>query len=118
MWKVWDCVSIGGALKGGVGANFVDRERRFASDNSNTFDYANSHDDTGFAQFAEFNPRVDIELSETATLTIGGTVLWINETSRAASHYQTVVDSTDSNLRDGDDELFYGASIGLKLALN
>lgn len=118
MWQVTSSVSIGGSLKGGIAANFVDRERSFGADDNNTFDYANSHDDTGFAQFAEFNPRVDIALSETATLTIGGTVLWINETSRATSHYQTLADATDSNLRDDDDELFYGASIGLKLALN
>lgn len=118
MWQVASSVSIGGSLKGGIAANFVDRERSFGADDNNTLDYANSNDDTGFAQFAEFNPRVDIALSESATLTIGGTVLWINETSRATSHYQTLADATDSNLRDDDDEIFYGASIGLKLALN
>lgn len=118
MWNVTSSISVGGALKGGIAANFVTRDRAFASDNSNTLDYANGHDDTGFAQFAEFNPRVDIALSETATLTIGGTVMWINETSRAASHYQTLADRTDGNLREDDDEIFYGASVGLKLALN
>lgn len=118
MWNLTSNISLGGSLKGGIAANFVDRERSFSSDNLNYPAYANSHDDTGFAQFAEFNPRLDIALSETATLTIGGTVLWINETSRAASHYATVADATDSNVRDGDDELFYGASVGLKLALN
>lgn len=118
MWNLTSNVALGGSLKGGIAANFVDRERSFASDNGNYAPYANSHDDTGFAQFAEFNPRVDIALSETATLTIGGTVLWINETSRAASHYQTLANAADSNLRDDDDEIFYGASVGLKLALN
>lgn len=118
MWHLTSNVAIGGALKGGIAANFVDRERSFSSDNLNFPAYANSNDDTGFAQFAEFNPRLDIALGESATLTIGGTVLWINETSRATSHYETLADATDSNLRDDDDELFYGASIGLKLALN
>jgi hypothetical protein len=118
MWGLTSNVAIGGSLKGGVAANFVDRERSFVSDNGAFPAYANSNDDTGFAQFAEFNPRLDIALSESATLTIGGTVLWINETSRATSHYDSLADATDSNLRDDDDELFYGASIGLKLALN
>jgi hypothetical protein len=118
MWSVASNVSIGGSLKGGIAANFVDRERSFASDNLNYPAYANSHDDTGFAEFAEFNPRIDITLSDTATLTIGGTVLWINETSHATSHYQALADATDGNVRADDDELFYGASIGLKLALN
>lgn len=120
MWNVTSSISIGGSLKGGIAANFVDRERSFTDLEALTPDliYADSHDDTGFAQFAEFNPRVDIALSETATLTIGGTVLWINETSRAASHYQTLADTADGNVRDDDDEIFYGASIGLKLALN
>lgn len=117
MWQLTSNVSIGGTLKGGIAANFVDRERAFV-DQDGGLNYADSHDDTGFAQFAEFNPRLDIALSDTATLTIGGTVLWINETSRAASHYETLADTTDSNLRDDDDELLYGASIGLKLALN
>lgn len=119
MWGLTSNVAIGGSLKGGIAANFVNRDRSFADlDAGPDLIYANGHDDTGFAQFAEFNPRVDVALSETATLTIGGTVLWINETSRAASHFETLADPTDSNLRDDDDELFYGASIGLKLALN
>lgn len=119
MWDVSSNVSIGGSLKGGIAANFVNRDRSFVDqDGSPDLIYANGHDDTKFAEFAEFNPRVDIALSETATLTIGGSVLWINETSRAASHYQTVANPNDSNLRADDDELFYGASIGLKLALN
>jgi hypothetical protein len=118
MWQVSSNVSIGGSLKGGLAANFVDRERSFVDQDGVGLAYADNHDDVGFAQFAEFNPRVDIALSETATLTIGGTVLWINETSRAASHYETLADTTDGNLRDDDDELLYGASIGLKLALN
>lgn len=118
MWNLTSNVALGGSLKGGVAANFIDRERSLSSDDLSYPAYANSHDDTGFAQFAEFNPRLDIALSETATLTIGGTVLWINETSHATSHYATLADATDSNLRDGDDELFYGASVGLKLALN
>ncbi|MDZ4867752.1 MAG: hypothetical protein SGI91_10545 [Alphaproteobacteria bacterium] len=118
MWQVSSNVSVGGSLKGGLAANFVDRERSFVDQDGAGLAYADNHDDVGFAQFAEFNPRVDIALSETATLTIGGTVLWINETSRAASHYETLADTTDGNLRDDDDELLYGASIGLKLALN
>lgn len=119
MWQVSSNISIGGSLKGGLAANFVDRERSFVDqDGAPSLIYADSRDDTGFAQFAEFNPRIDIALSETATLTIGGTVLWINETSRAASHYETLADTADASVRDGDDELFYGASIGLKLALN
>lgn len=119
MWDITSSISIGGSLKGGIAANFVDRERSLVGlDVAPDRAYADSHDDTGFAQFAEFNPRVDIALSETATLTIGGTVMWINETSRAASHYQTLADRTDGNVRDDDDEIFYGASVGLKLALN
>lgn len=118
MWQVASNVAVGGSVKAGVAANFVNRDRSLSTDDASFPAYANGHDDTGFAEFAEFNPRIDIALSDTATLTIGGTALWINETSRAASHYQSVADATDSNLRDDDDELFYGASIGLRLALN
>src|SRR5262249_46545172 len=105
MWDVFPSVAIGGSLKGGVAANFVSRDRSFIDlDNDpSDFAYADSHDDTGFAQFVEFNPRVDVALSDSTTLTIGGTVLWINETSNAAAHYETVADVTDGNLRDDDD---------------
>ncbi|MBP6010652.1 MAG: hypothetical protein KBA31_00350 [Alphaproteobacteria bacterium] len=118
MWDITPSVAIGGTLKGGVAANFASRDRSFSADNGNFPAYTNSSDDTDLAEFAEFNPRIDIALSQSASLTIGGTVLWINETSRAVSHFQTVANSADSNLRADDDQLFYGASIGLKLALN
>lgn len=118
MWDITPSVSIGGSLKGGLAANFASRDRSFSSDNATFPAYANSTDDTDLAEFAEFNPRIDIALGDSASLTIGGTVLWINETSRAVSHFSTVANSADSNLRADDDQLFYGASIGLKLALN
>lgn len=118
MWDVSSSVSIGGSIKGGIAANFVTRDRSFSSDNDALNGYSNGNDDTGFAQFAEFNPRVDVALSDTATLSIGGTVLWLNDVSEAPSHFQTVSDRDDANIRDDDDELIYGASIGLKLALN
>ncbi len=118
MWDITPSVAIGGTLKGGVAANFASRDRSFAADNGNFPAYANSSDDTDLAEFAEFNPRIYIALGQSASLTIGGTVLWINETSRAVSHFETVANSADSNLRADDDQLFYGASIGLKLALN
>ncbi|NOT41939.1 MAG: hypothetical protein HOP13_15785 [Alphaproteobacteria bacterium] len=118
MWDLGSHVAVGGSIKGGLAANFASRDRAFGSDNSNVFDYANSIDDTGFAQFVEVNPRIDLKLSENATITVAGTALWINETTRADSHFETVANGADANIRDDDDELVYGASIGLKLALN
>ena len=120
MWNIWSFVAIGGNVKGGLAANFVDRSRSFSADNGDLVipDFTDNLDGTGFAQFVEVNPRIDIVLGQSETLTIAGTALWINETSRALSHFETATDVTDANLRDDDDELFYGASIGAKLALN
>lgn len=119
MWGIGSRVAVGGSLKGGIAANFINRDRSFIDiDAGPDLIYADTHDDTGFAQFAEFNPRIDVALSESATLTFAGTVLWINETTRAVDHYETVADVDDANLRGDEDELFYGASVGLRLALN
>ena len=120
MWDISPTVSIGGTLKGGVAANFLSRDRSFRDRDGEIGNliYADNADDTGFAQFAEFNPRIEIVLGDSATLTVGGTVLWINDTTRAAAHYQSVANTADSDLRDDENQLFYGASIGLRLALN
>lgn len=117
MWDISPTVSLGGTLKGGIGGNFVSRDRLFVSQNGG-LNYADSVDDEGFAQFAEFNPRLEVILGDSATLSVAGTVLWINETTRAADHYQSVANRNDRDLRDDDDQLFYGASVGLRLALN
>lgn len=119
-WNISPTVSIGGTLKGGIAANFLNRDRSFRDRDGDLGNliYSDNADDTGFAQFAEFNPRIEVVLGDSATLTVGGTVLWINDTTRAASHYQSAANTADSALRDDEDQLFYGASIGLRLALN
>ena len=120
MWDISDCVSIGGTLKGGIAANFVSRDRSFRDREGGIGDlvYTDSIDDSGLAAFAEFNPRIEFVLGDSATLAVGGTVLWINDTARAASHYQSVANTADRDVRDDEDQLFYGASIGLRLALD
>jgi hypothetical protein len=120
MWNIWSIVAIGGNIKGGLAVNFVDRSRSFSADNGDLVipDFTDNRDGTGFAQFVEVNPRIDIVLGQSATFTIAGTALWINETSRALSHFESATDVTDANLRDDDDDLFYGASIGARLALD
>jgi hypothetical protein len=117
-WNLTQDMIFAASLKGGVAANFVSRDRSFRSDD-NALDNRNDQiDDTGFAQFVEFNPKLAYKLNDSATLVVGGNVTWLNEVSTASSHYATAGLSTDRNIRDDDDVLLYGATVGLKLALN
>jgi hypothetical protein len=118
-WNLSSNVMIGGSLKGGIAANFVSRDRSFTDTDGASIPFADSINDTGFAQFAEFNPRLTVALSDSASLVVGGNVLWLNEVAEAAPHFPTAGNSNDlTNLRDDEDVLLYGATIGLKLALN
>lgn len=117
-WNLFQDLNFGASLKGGVAANFAMRHRSFSSDNNILNLRSDSIDETGFAQFAEFNPTLTFKFNESASLVVGGNVLWLNDISEASPHYATAGLSTDTNIRDDQDVLLYGATIGLKIATN
>lgn len=117
-WNLTQDLTFAASLKGGVAANFASRDRSFRSDDNTDNNRNDAIDDTGFAQFVEFNPKLAYKLNDNATLVVGGNVLWLNEIGTASSHYATAGLSTDRNIRDNEDVLLYGATVGLKIALN
>lgn len=117
-WNLTQDLTFAASLKGGVAANFASRDRSFRSDDNIDNNRNDAIDDTGFAQFVEFNPKLAYKLNDNATLVVGGNVLWLNEIGTASAHYATAGLSTDRNIRDNEDVLLYGATVGLKIALN
>jgi len=118
MFAVNPYVSVGGSVEGGLYANRVERRRTFRSANDPARFQDNKIDDTVFAQAVEVNPRVEIRLSETMTLSAAGTFLWLNNVSDAVSHYSKATDLQDTNIRADEDVFFWGGSLGLKIALD
>ncbi len=112
-------IRLSGSVKAGLYANQVGRLRSFISRNqTQARAQQSSLDDTVLAQGVEFNPRIEIELAKGVVFSAGGTLLWLNGVSGALSHFATVTDLQDTNIRAKDDVLFYGAQTGLTIDLS
>lgn len=119
MFEVGDFVRIGGSIKGGLYNNFVDRNRTFVSENRpdlRSFETSNSAN--VFAQGLEINPRLEFRLSDNVFLTASGSLLWLNNVSTPLSHFESVANLDDRDVRAKDDVFFYGGSVGLTFLLD
>lgn len=111
-------VSVGGRVAGGLFANRVERRRRLFDQDTPANRYTDNLTETEFSQMVEVNPKVLIDLGSGATLTLGGTVLWLNDVSEASPHWSNMLNLGDRSSRAGEDVLFYGATAGLSFRLN
>jgi hypothetical protein len=120
MFDVGDFVRIGGSIKGGLYNNFVDRNRTFVSENRldiRSFE-ATDHKNV-FAQGVEFNPRVELKLTDGMYLTAAGQFLWLNNVSTALPNYGSIgYINSDRDVHADQDVFFYGGSLGLTVALD
>jgi hypothetical protein len=111
-------VMLGGSVRGGLMANFIDVERKFSSDDNSGNRLDNNIDETAFAQFVEARPRVTVALAPGVGLTASGMLLYINGISEATEYYGTVSDNHDRRVHDDGDAFFYGGTLGLNIKLN
>lgn len=119
MFDIGGGVKVGGSVKAGLFANFVERERSYISRNqTQARAQQNFTGKTAFAQGVEVNPRIEIPLARGVTFNVGGQLLWLNNVSTAFSQYATVTDLQDHNVRAKDHALFYGVQAGLTFNLD
>lgn len=118
MFHVGGGLSIGGSVKGGLYLNDVQRYRSFRSVNQTVRRQESDDDGKQFSQAIEVNPRLEYRLNDTVTLTAAGTFLWLSNVSEAVSHYGTVTDLDDHDVRANGDVYFYGGTVGVKIALD
>lgn len=120
MFDLSDGLRVGGSIKAGLYNNYVDRNRTFLSENRPDLrSFERNDSDNVFAQAVEFNPRIELKLSDSVFLTAAGTFMWLNNVSTALPHYRTVTDlNGDHDVRANDDVFFYGGSLGLTFQLD
>lgn len=118
MFDLGSALSVGGSVKAGVYDNEVRRRRTFFSDNQSVRNLDITDNDRGVAWGFEANPRMDLRLSESAFLTVGGTFLWLGNVSQAVDHFAAVADRQDHDIRANRDVYFYGGSVGLTFLLD
>ena len=111
-------LSVGGNVKVGVFDNEIVRRRAFFSENQSVRNMDITDEDRGFAWGFDVNPRINLQLSDNAFLTVAGTFLWLGNVSQAADHYIAVADRDDTDLRADRDVYFYGGSVGLTFLLD
>ncbi len=116
-----DYLSLGGRVFGGLFANFIERKKAFSSDDLGA---ANLISDTqsgvAFSQAVGAAPRLAVRLLDQygiqGYLTVSGMILWMNGVSAAAEYYSTVTDRADTKIRDDENVLFYGGTVGLVIS--
>ena len=111
-------VTVGGFVKGGLLANFIDVETSFASDDAPANALNKGYDDIGFAQFIEASGNVSVRLTESASLVASGMLLWVNGVNEAGDNYSQVSDAQATGIGNDEDAVFYGARLGVKIDLN
>lgn len=109
---------LGGFVKGGLLANFVDVKSRFTSDDDVDNRLKRSHDSTEFAQFVELSARVSYEMSPNVELTASGMLLYVNGIAEAGSHFSGVANANARGIDADSDALFYGGTVGLTYKFN
>jgi hypothetical protein len=109
---------LGGFVKGGLLANFVDVKSRFSSDDDADNRLRKSHDSTEFAQFVELSARVSYEIAPNMELTASGMMLYVNGIAEAGSHFSGVADADARRIDADSDALFYGGTVGLTYRFN
>lgn len=117
-FKVGSVVAVGGRVAGGLFLNRATRERSFTDQDTPGNAYSDDLTENEFSQMLEANPRILISLSDNVALTLGGTVLWVNDVSSAATHWSNMLNLNDRDIRADDDVLFYGFTAGLTINLN
>lgn len=106
-------VSIGGRFAGGIFANNIERHRAFRDQDTPNNAYQDDLEETEFSQMLEANPKISFDLGGGASLFVGGTVIWLNDVSQAATHWSNMLNLDDNDIRADEDVLLYGVSAGM-----
>ena len=109
---------LGGFVKGGLLANFVDAETRFSSDNKPANTLTKSYDSIEFAQFVEVSGRVSYEISPNMEFTASAMMLYVNGIAEAGGQYSSAATNTARHIDADSDALYYGATLGLTYKFN
>lgn len=118
MFDLGGGLSVGGNVKAGIFDNEVVRRRAFFSENQSVRNMDITDRDRDVAWGVDVNPRVNLQLSDNAFLTVAGTFLWLGNVSQAVDHFVAVADRDDNDLRANRDVYFYGGSLGLTFLLD
>ncbi len=120
MFDIGEFLRVGGSIKGGLYNNFVDRNRTFVSENRlDLRSFESTDHENVFAQGVEFNPRIELKLTQGTYLTASGQFLWLNNVSTALPNYKSIAYiNTDHDVRANEDVFFYGGSLGLTVMLD
>ena len=110
---VGSSISIGGRFAGGLFANSVERHRAFRDQDTPENAFQDDLEETEFSQMLEANPKINFDLGGGVSLFVGGTVIWLNDVSQAASHWSSMLNLVDNNIRADEDVLLYGVSAGM-----
>jgi hypothetical protein len=98
----------------GVYANRVTRNRLFVEDEAPATVVVNdSITRTVVAWSAEVAPGFSWRVAPNATVDLGYYLLWLNNVSRAPSHFETVATIADANIRANSQVLIHGARFGV-----
>ncbi len=113
-------LKLGGFVKGGLLANFVDVRSRFSADDDadDSERLRKSRDSTEFAQFVELSARVSYEIAPNMELTASGMLLYVNGIAEASDHYAGVANENARHIDADSDALFYGGTVGLTYRFN
>jgi hypothetical protein len=111
-------LKVGGFIKGGLLANFVDVDSRFSSNNNAANRLKKSYDSTEFAQFVELSGRVSYEVAPNLELTGSAMLLYVNGIAEAGDQFSNVADSAKRHIDANSDALFYGGTLGLTYKFN
>ncbi len=114
-FKVSSSISFGGRFAGGLFLNRVERERSFFDQDTPGNAYSDEINDNEFSQMLEANPRILVDIGNGVALSLGGTVLWLNDISQASPHFSSLLNQDDKDTRADEDVLFYGFTAGLTI---
>jgi hypothetical protein len=106
-------ISIGGRFAGGLFANSIERDRAFRDQDTPSNAHNDGVSEVEFSQMLEANPKIMFDLGGGVSLTVGGTVIWLNDVSQAATHWSNMLNLNDNDVRADDDVLLYGVTAGL-----
>ncbi len=110
-----DKVKFNWDAKFGYCANYAERQRNFSSDDNPGNTFSEDLDETLSSQIIEISPKLNVQLSKNIHFTAGGTALWINGVSEAGTHFRTVTDFEDQDIRGDGDVLFCSINLGITI---
>lgn len=113
MIDVTDRVRLGGRAAVGVYANMATLDRFYEGTGGGSPFVADTQESsssaTGFAHSVEVSPRIEFAASENLSLSLGGTLLWLNGVDNPGDHYAGMGDDNGLGTLAADSPGFAGS---------